>query len=61
MGLKNDASRNEPTSASLMPIGTATWTGARPANVALSGKIGLVGTATQGWERISLTNLVVNP
>ena len=59
-GLKNDPSRNEPTSPDLTLIGTATWTGARPANVATTGKIGLVGTATQGWERISMANLRVD-
>lgn len=60
-GLKNDPSRDDPTSPALTLIGTATWTGPRPANVATTGKIGLAGTATQGYERISLTNLVVNP
>jgi hypothetical protein len=60
-GLKNDPSRNEPASPDLTLIGTATWTGARPSGVAATGKIGLAGTATQGYERISLTNLVVNP
>ena len=58
-GLKNDPSRNDPTSPALTLIGTATWTGTRPANVATTGKIGLAGTATQGNERISLTNFRV--
>ncbi|HEV8117512.1 MAG TPA: hypothetical protein VGQ32_03250, partial [Thermoanaerobaculia bacterium] len=58
-GLKNDPSRNEPESESLTLIGTATWTGPRPAGVAATGKIGLVGTATQGREVISLTNFRV--
>ncbi len=60
-GLKNDPSRNNPTSPALTLIGTATWTGLRPVNVATTGKVGLVGTATQGWERLSLTNLDVDP
>jgi hypothetical protein len=60
-GLKDDPSRNDPYSPYLTLIGTATWTGARPAGVAAFGKIGLVGTATQGWERLSLTNFVVVP
>jgi hypothetical protein len=60
-GPKNDPTRDDPTSPLLTLIGTATWTGPRPANVASTGKIGLAGTATQGNESISLTNLVVNP
>lgn len=60
-GPKNDPSRNDPNSPALTLIGTATWTGPRPANVATTGKIGLAGTATQAWERISLTNLTVEP
>ncbi len=58
-GLKNDPSRNDPYSPVLTLIGTSTWTGSRPVGVATTGKIGLVGTATQGWERLSLTNLQV--
>jgi hypothetical protein len=58
-GPKNDPSRNEPTSSYLTLIGTATWTGARPANIATAGKVGLVGTAAQGYERVSLTNFSV--
>jgi hypothetical protein len=60
-GSKNDPSRNEPKSPWLTLIGTATWTGARPANIGASGKIGLVGTATQANQQLSLTNLVVEP
>lgn len=60
-GPKNDPSRNDPNSDSLTLIGTATWTGPRPANVATSGKIGLMGTVTQGIELVSLTNLSVEP
>ncbi|MEX0681955.1 MAG: hypothetical protein WED85_02870 [Dehalococcoidia bacterium] len=59
-GPKNDPSRNDPNSAALTLIGTATWTGPRPGNVAASGKVGLMGTATQAWERASLTNLAVD-
>ena len=60
-GLKDDPSRNDPNSPALTIIGLAIWTGPHPANLAATGKIGLMGTATSGYERISLTNVVVDP
>jgi hypothetical protein len=60
-GPKNDATRNDPYSEYLTSIGTASWTGPRPAGVAPTGSIGVMGTAAQGWERVSMTNVVVEP
>ncbi len=59
-GLQNDASRNDPNATPYL-IGTATWTGARPANVGTTGKIGVVGTALGGKERVSITNFGIQP
>jgi hypothetical protein len=60
-GPKNDPSRNDPNSPTPTLIGTATWTGPRPPGITREGKIGLVGTATQGLQRVSLTNLTIEP
>ena len=42
-------------------FGSATWTGPRPAGVSITGKVGLMGTATQGLQRVSLTGLTIGP
>ena len=60
-GPKNDLSRNDPSSPDLTLIGSATWTGPRPAGVSMAGKVGLMGTATQGLQRVSLTGLTIGP
>lgn len=58
-GPKNDASRYDPNAPATL-VGAVSYVGAIPANVATSGRTGILATALE-QQRISFTNFTVSP
>lgn len=58
-GPKNDPSRYDPTASTTL-VGTSSYVGALPANVAQTGRTGILATAIE-QQRISFTGFTVGP